>query len=52
MRLTKCWRGQLGLGQVRVYGADALVDTRVVRSVIPAQVVQQPKLELGGQRVA
>jgi len=45
-------RGQLAFGQVRVYEADALVDTGAVRSVIPPQVVQQLGLELRGQRVA
>ena len=45
-------RGQLALGQVRVYEADALVDTGAVRSMIPPQVVQQLGLELRGQRVA
>ena len=45
-------RGQLASGQVRVYEADALVDTGAVRSIIPAQVVQQLGLALRGQRVA
>ena len=45
-------RGQLAFGQVRVYEADALVDTGAVRSIIPAQVVQQLGLALRGQRVA
>lgn len=45
-------RGQLSPDQVRVYEADALVDTGVVRSVLPPHVVQQFGLALRGQRVA
>ncbi len=45
-------RGQLSPDQVRVYEADALVDTGAVRSVLPPHVVQQLGLALRGQRVA
>ncbi len=45
-------RGQMTLDQIRVYEADALVDTGAVRSVIPIQVVQQLGLAIRGQRVA
>lgn len=45
-------RGQMTLDQIRVYEADALVDTGAVRSVIPIQVVQQLGLGIRGQRVA
>jgi len=45
-------RGQLALGQVRVYEADALVDTGSVRCVLPPHVVQTLGLQTVGQRVA
>jgi len=45
-------RGQLSSSQVRVYEADALVDTGSVRSVFPPHVVQQLGLAVRGQRVA
>ena len=45
-------RGQLSSSQVRVYEADASVDTGSVRSVLPPQVVQQLGLAVRGQRVA
>jgi len=45
-------RGQLAADQVRVYEANALVDTGAVRSVLPAQVVQLLGLSIRGQRVA
>ena len=45
-------RGQLSPDQVRIYEADALVDTGAVRSVLPPHVVQQLGLALRGQRVA
>jgi len=45
-------RGQMTLDQIRIYEADALVDTGAVRSVIPIQVVQQLGLAIRGQRVA
>ncbi len=45
-------RGQMTLDQIRVYEADALVDTGAVRSVIPVQVVQRLGLGIRGQRVA
>ena len=45
-------RGQLATDQMRVYEAQALVDTGAVRSVLPVQVVQQLGLQIRGQRVA
>jgi len=45
-------RGQLAFGQVRVYEADALVDTGWVRCVLPPHVVQTLGLQTIGQRVA
>lgn len=45
-------RGQLEPKQVRVYEADALVDTGAVRSVIPVHVIQQLGLGTRGQHVA
>lgn len=44
--------GQMPRDQVRTYEADALVDTGAVRSVIPAQVLQQVGATIRGQRVA
>jgi clan AA aspartic protease len=45
-------RGQLAADQMRVYEAQALVDTGAVRSALPVQVVQQLGLQIRGQRVA
>ena len=45
-------RGKLASDQIRVYEAQALVDTGAVRSVLPVQVVQQLGLRIRGQRVA
>jgi hypothetical protein len=45
-------RGQVPEADVRTYRADALVDTGAVRSVIPAQVMQDLGLQVRGQRVA
>ena len=45
-------RGQLTADRIRVYDADALVDTRAIRSVIPAQVMESLGLQTRGQRVA
>ena len=45
-------RGQLPAEQVRVYEAQALVDTGAVRSVVPVQVQQSLGLAIRGQRVA
>ncbi len=45
-------RGQLPPDQVRVYDADALVDTGAVRMVLPVHVVQRLGLGIRGQRVA
>jgi len=44
--------GDLPRDRVRSYEADALVDTGAVRSVIPAQVLQQVGATIRGQRVA
>jgi clan AA aspartic protease len=44
-------RGQLSPDQVRVYEADAVVDTGAVGSVLPVHVVQQLGLAIRGQRV-
>ncbi len=45
-------RGQLTSEQVRVYEADALVDTGSVRFVIPVHVMQNLGLEILEQQVA
>ena len=45
-------RGQLPADQVRIYEADAMVDTGAVRTVIPVHVLQQLGLDVRGQRVA
>ncbi len=45
-------RGQLPKKDIRVYEAEALVDTGAVRSVIPAHVVEKLELEIRGSRVA
>ena len=45
-------RGLLESEKVRVYEADALVDTGAVRCVLPSHVVQRLGLEIIGQRVA
>ena len=45
-------RGQLGRDQVRVYEAQALVDTGAVRTVMPVHVVQQLGLQRRGERMA
>ncbi len=44
-------RGQIAADEIRQYEADALVDTGVVRSILPAHVVQQLGLAIRGQRV-
>jgi clan AA aspartic protease len=45
-------RGQLAKDEVRVYEADALVDTGAVRSVIPTHVVEKLNVGIRGNRVA
>lgn len=45
-------RGQLAKDEVRVYEADALVDTGAVRSVIPTHVVEKLDVGIRGNRVA
>jgi clan AA aspartic protease len=45
-------RGQLPASHVRVYEAEAMVDTGAIRSVIPVHVLHQLGLETRGQRVA
>lgn len=45
-------RGQLTADQVRVYEAQALVETGAVRSVLPVEVAQRLGLAIRGQRVA
>lgn len=56
--LTNAWdaglarRGQLAVQTVRVYDADALVDTGSVRCVLPPHVVERLGLEVIGRRVA
>jgi len=45
-------RGQLTPQQVRSSEVDALIDTGVVRSVVPPQVAQDLGLQIRGQRVA
>jgi len=45
-------RGLLAKDQIRVYDADALVETGAVRSVLPIHVAQSLGLETRGQRMA
>jgi len=45
-------RGQMPSAQVRVYDANALVDTGAVRSVVPVQVAERLGLAVRGNRVA
>lgn len=45
-------RGLLPSEHIRSYEADALIDTRAVRCVLPPHVVQRLGLEVVGQRVA
>ena len=45
-------RGLLSPEQIRVYEADALVDTGAVRCVLPLHVVQRLGLDIVSQRVA
>ena len=45
-------RGMLQPEQVRVYEADALVDTGAVRTVLPQHVADRLGLAVRGQRVA
>ena len=45
-------RGMLQPEQIRVYEADALVDTGAVRTVLPQHVVDRLGLAVRGQRVA
>src|SRR5688500_3177751 len=45
-------RGQIAKEAVRVYEADAMVDTGAVRAVIPPHVVQALGVGLRGNRVA
>lgn len=45
-------RGTIEKGEIRTYEADALIDTGVVSSVVPANVMKQLGLQSDGQRVA
>jgi len=45
-------RGLLPREQVRMYEADALVDTGAVRAIVPQYVVDRLGLTIRGQRVA
>jgi len=45
-------RGQMAIDQVRIYEADALVDTGAVRCTLPPHVTQALGLQVVGQRVA
>jgi clan AA aspartic protease len=45
-------RGLLNPNQLRVYEAEALVDTGAVRTVIPMEVVQHLGLRIRGQQMA
>jgi predicted aspartyl protease len=44
-------RGQLSADKIRRYEADAMVDTRAVRSIIPPHVVERLGLTIRGKRV-
>jgi len=44
-------QGQLAIGSIRSYEADAMVDTVAVRSVIPPHVVEHLGLTIRGKRV-
>jgi hypothetical protein len=45
-------RGQLAHDAIRTCETDAMVDTRVVRSILPPYVVAQLGVRIRGQRVA
>jgi len=45
-------RGQLPADKIRVYEADAMVDTGAVRSVIPAHVMERLGVQERARRVA
>lgn len=45
-------RGKLPAESIRTYEADAMVDTRAVRSVIPVHVQERLGLESRGHRIA
>lgn len=45
-------RGQIEIGEIRRYEADALIDSGAVRSVLPPQVVEQLGVAIRGQRMA
>jgi clan AA aspartic protease len=45
-------RGMLQSAQVRMYEADALVDTGAVRTILPQHVADRLGLAIRGQRVA
>ncbi len=45
-------RGQLDTANIRVYEAQALVDTGAIASVVPVHVLEQLGLETRGHRVA
>ncbi len=45
-------RGKIAKSEIRVYEAEALVDTGAVRSVIPAHIVEELDLSIRGNRVA
>jgi len=44
-------QGQLAIGSIRSYEADAMVDIGAVRSVIPPHVVERLGLTIRGKRV-
>jgi hypothetical protein len=44
--------GEIEPGAVRAYDADALIDTRAVRCVVPAHVRERLGVHIRGQRVA
>src|SRR5260370_18351370 len=49
---TRFRHGELKKEEIRTYEADAMVDTRAVRSVIPVHVLQQLGVATRGTRVA
>ena len=49
---TKSRAGEMPKSDIRVYEADAMVDTGAVRSVIPAHVLEKLGVGIRGTRVA
>jgi hypothetical protein len=49
---TRCRHGEIKKEDIRIYEADAMIDSGAVRSVIPVHVLQQLGVGTRGTRVA